>query len=611
MDNAGMLQAAIEAIEQGKFERARDILTRLLRQDQNNPNYWLWMSAAVQNRNDKKYCLENVLRFDPENSLAKQGLALLEFSPQSREVNIKPFKALQWTPELRLSPELKNQKSNYRTVRWVFGLIILISVVGGLFLLQYFINSSKTQTHAASIVSKTPLQIFTYTPSPTMIGAIPQSTPSGDKAEVQPTPLWAFLEATYTPTPIYINTPHPISEAYRAAMVAFGQSKWESAAGFFEQALRVEPTAADIFYYYGESLRNAGKLTQALDAYRSALQINPNFAAAYLGLARGMFSQGNEKEGLNNLNRAIQLDSHLVEAYLERANYDLAHNKWADAAADQQALEDLIPNSALLHLLKAKLALHNQDDKTALEEARLANSLDRTLLESYLVYGQAALVNGDFKIARDNLQIYLQYANKDGYAWYLFGRAIMKLANERELAHAWLVGLPKGLEIDKAMLAFQKADSNSCNKEDLFLYQSALYLEKLDGQNAVNDFIKVRSYAQGLSKQEENNDFWFAYNVGLGKAFFYAARNADALAQFNQAETLAKTPQQHAVVFFWRATIYEKDGKAYLANRDWLQLLKLPPGDIPEEFSQTIIEKRAMLTPSPTLKIGVTATPTP
>ncbi|MFN3309108.1 MAG: hypothetical protein ACK44E_07850 [Anaerolineales bacterium] len=55
MADEPLLQDAIEAIRQEKFERARDILTRLLRTDQKNPTYWLWMSAAVQTPKEKRY----------------------------------------------------------------------------------------------------------------------------------------------------------------------------------------------------------------------------------------------------------------------------------------------------------------------------------------------------------------------------------------------------------------------------------------------------------------------------------------------------------------------------------------------------------------------------
>ena len=39
-----------------------------------------------------------------------------------------------------------------------------------------------------------------------------------------------FLPETYTPVPIYVNTPHPVTEAYRAGLTAYEKSDWPSAA---------------------------------------------------------------------------------------------------------------------------------------------------------------------------------------------------------------------------------------------------------------------------------------------------------------------------------------------------------------------------------------------
>src|SRR5512137_1239843 len=81
-----MLQEAIEAIRQGQRARARDLLTRLLRTNQNNAEYWLWMSSVVETTKEQIYCLQTVLRIDPQNASARQGLILLGARPPEGEV---------------------------------------------------------------------------------------------------------------------------------------------------------------------------------------------------------------------------------------------------------------------------------------------------------------------------------------------------------------------------------------------------------------------------------------------------------------------------------------------------------------------------------------------
>ena len=77
-----MLHEAVDAIRRGQRARARDLLTRLLRADQKNPQYWLWMSSVVESSNEQIYCLNSVLKADPHNQSARQGLVLLGALPQ-------------------------------------------------------------------------------------------------------------------------------------------------------------------------------------------------------------------------------------------------------------------------------------------------------------------------------------------------------------------------------------------------------------------------------------------------------------------------------------------------------------------------------------------------
>ena len=605
-----MLQDAIDAIRQEKYDRARDLLTRLIRQDQDNPTYWLWMSAAVQNRREKIYCLQNVIRNDPQNQVAKQGLVLLGASPIPKNAPIKPADHRKWNADLRLPPDLITESNRKNRSLWLFGggLGILVFIL--ILLLGFKLAASKSPQRFVVAITKTEGVLPSYTPSPTFIGYVAQPTVTAGELEKQPTPLWAMLPATYTPTPIYINTPHPISEAYRAGMLAYEQSNWTSAANFFAQALQVETNAADIAYYLAESQRNSGNYSEAEKQYQRAIQLNPNFAPAYLGLARIQFKQGKKDAGLANLNKAIQLDSNFAEAYIERANYFLSQNKLAEAEVDVAKLSGLLPLSPLPHILKAKLALNKGDFDVAEEEANQAFELDRTLIETYLLYGNSALLNQDYGLAQDKLQVYLQYVKKDGLAWYLYGRAIAEMGSIKDLQQDWTVGMSNPQNAEKALSALQKAEINKSNESDLPLYRSSLYLELKDGQQAVNDLLNGRAVVMELNKMGQAPDMWFAYQIALARAFFYSGRYSDAVSQLNLAETLAKEGQQKALVYYWRGFVYDKDGKQSLANRDWLALAGLPAEVIPEKFRPTIEERLLQLTPTPRSTIE-TGTPTP
>ena len=60
-----------------------------------------------------------------------------------------------------------------------------------------------------------------------------------------PTPLAFFLDSTYTPTPIYVDTPHPLTEDYRSAMNAYRKGNWDGVIQFMEGLLGADPEAVD------------------------------------------------------------------------------------------------------------------------------------------------------------------------------------------------------------------------------------------------------------------------------------------------------------------------------------------------------------------------------
>ena len=84
-----MLEQAVEALRQGNRTLARDLLTRLLKVNQNSVKYWIWMSATVDTLKERVYCLETVLKLEPGNEVAKRGLMLLGARPPAK--NVRPF----------------------------------------------------------------------------------------------------------------------------------------------------------------------------------------------------------------------------------------------------------------------------------------------------------------------------------------------------------------------------------------------------------------------------------------------------------------------------------------------------------------------------------------
>jgi tetratricopeptide (TPR) repeat protein len=279
-----MFEEAIGALRQENPARARELLTRLIKANQKNVTYWLWMSAAVETTKERVYCLETILKLDPRNEAAQRGLTILGARPPDRRV--KPFqmnRSRAWEDKLLLENE-----SPHQTVLGSFAsnplTRLAATVLTGLVLI------------AAVLVIGISSRAAVFQPGgllPVLGSATPTATEI-DIGQIQvaskqaPTPLAVLLGVSYTATPVYVNTPRaPISAAaYRLAQEAEARGDWDQ---YAEQMLKVqemEPTAADVQYLVAEKFRIEGACSRALFYYNEALKIDSAFAPGYLGLAR-------------------------------------------------------------------------------------------------------------------------------------------------------------------------------------------------------------------------------------------------------------------------------------------------------------------------------------
>jgi tetratricopeptide (TPR) repeat protein len=73
-----LLQQGIAAARAGQREEARTLLMQVVEADERNEQAWLWLAGVVDDPEDMRTCLENVLDLNPGNIKAQQGLAWIE-----------------------------------------------------------------------------------------------------------------------------------------------------------------------------------------------------------------------------------------------------------------------------------------------------------------------------------------------------------------------------------------------------------------------------------------------------------------------------------------------------------------------------------------------------
>ncbi len=89
-DSESILQLGIEAARAGDKAEARELFRLVTREDASNAQGWLWLAGVAEDRDEKRTALEHVLQIDPNNDLARKGLAALGGGRESGPAAVPP-----------------------------------------------------------------------------------------------------------------------------------------------------------------------------------------------------------------------------------------------------------------------------------------------------------------------------------------------------------------------------------------------------------------------------------------------------------------------------------------------------------------------------------------
>lgn len=580
-----MLKEAIEAIRAGDKKRARDLLTRLLKADQKNAQYWIWLSAVVETQKERIYCLQTALQADPENEAAKRGLIIFGALPP--DPSIPPFPVNRprlWEKKLKIENEPKVKFFSWANpVMRIIIILVGVIVAMGSFIGGYTIFYANQK----AIPSATPTRRPTFTSTQTPTNTIPPDLRTATPTFMGPTPLWMFLDATYTPTPLYVGTENPgtANGAVRAGLRFFTEGDYKSAMVLFQQAQALEPGAADIFYYIGETYRAQGNFRKARDEYQQAINTDGNFAPGFLGRAIANLAINPKADVINDLNEAIRLDPHYTDAYIERGEFLMAANP-SSAKADFTAAVQNSPNSALAHLYLAKVELDLGENEAALQAAQQANQLDITLIPVYLALARAYISTGQSEKAVSVLETYAVFEPTDSNAFLDLGTAYNSAGEYRQ-----------------AVDILNKAIDANPGDADGYLQRGMAYMNLQNFKLAEDDFKSAITYRP--------TDF--TAQLDLGKVYGMQDKPGDAYIQIEQkAYPLAKSNEEKAQIYYWEAIYMEEIGDSLSiqgAENAWYQLIALPVSAMPAEWRVQAFD-HLKITPTFTKTLTPTMTPT-
>ena len=569
-----LLEQAVEALRQNDRALARELLTRLIKANQKEVTYWIWMSAAVDTPKERVYCLETALKLDPANETAKRGLMLMGARPPDPDV--KPFSINRprvWEDKLFLDNEAPYQTGlrgflanpATRLAATVLTGALLISVV-----VLIGINQQAAVFRPGGLIASGPTATFSPTPTYANISQLQGSTPNA------PTPLAVVLGISYTPTPLYVSTPRaPVSaDIYRAAQAAHARGDWDAYLQAMLQVQQMEPTAPDIQYEIAERYRLNGDCSKALFYFNESLKIDDGFAPAYLGLARARLCSDPGANVLSFYQTAQDLDPGYGEVYLDRAEFLMGRRDFEGALPDLEQARRLMPNSALVHLGLAQAYLTQGDLARAVLSAERAYAIDQTLLPAYYYLGRAYVESGEYDKAIPLLNTYMTYEPRDGAGFALLGQALAQTGNYQAAVEA----LNQALRLDR-------------NQVDSYAYLGTSYLELGNLAGAEVNFRRAIEFYPDS----------FDANIGLTQIYYRKGTFGTAYLQAETAYARAETDGERALAVYWRALAHEGRESWAEAIKDWNTLLNMPGGAVTAEMRLEAREHlRSIATPTRT-----------
>jgi len=567
------------ALEQGDRFQARDQLASLLKEDQDNVEYWLLMSTVVESNKERIYCLNKVLDIDHRNEEARLGLILFgAVDPGS--VRPGEIKKKDWTRDLPDISKKEKSKKQEKKSRYNYKQLIPLGV--GSFIILLLVVFSGILPGTRSIFSpRLTITPMTWTPSVDPNSGVLTGTPN----PILQIPIGQVLSATYTPTPAYVLTPHPGYGTYQTALDAYSKGDFETMLTYMLQT-EGQLETPDIVFLVGEALRNLGRYNEALEKYNRALFLDPAFAPAYYGRALITKVLDPTYDIKVDLDQTLLLDPAFGEVNLARAKYYLEQGSYQLAYEDASQGILFLPESPLAHYYRAEALLELKDYPEAEKSIMSALLYDINYVPSYLVYGRVSLETGKPVQALELLTRYEPYdPQKTWVFYYSLGKAVYLTGND----------------LNDAIELLDRAESMGGEDLDMYQTRGKIYAELGQYEQAVSDAFMARN----LDRDD------FDATLFLGKVLFENQQFTFSTVYLNIAKELAQDEVDLAHVYYWRALAYEELGSFDKSVADWRNLISLPLAYVPDEWEYIAVEKLLpTATPSPTYTFTPTLTPT-
>ena len=157
--SAEKLHKAIASIKAGNKSAAIPLLREILQADPNNETAWTWLYASVDQVDQKRYCLQQVLKINPDNQNARAALIKIDRhalaqtpqpSAQKHRSAIQEAVAPQQQRDAFRSAPKTHTNSN-RTIYWLGSAALVLLICAALGIAGYWVYQNSLSNNQFTV----------------------------------------------------------------------------------------------------------------------------------------------------------------------------------------------------------------------------------------------------------------------------------------------------------------------------------------------------------------------------------------------------------------------------------------------------------------------------
>ncbi|MCL2688632.1 MAG: tetratricopeptide repeat protein [Chitinispirillia bacterium] len=202
---------------------------------------------------------------------------------------------------------------------------------------------------------------------------------------------------------------------YNKGIELFNKGRLDEAIREFNQAIRLDPNSAEMYYNRGKIYLRVD-FDMAIADFDQALRLNASFDAAYNNRGLAYFNKGDIDMAIADFDQALRLNPNCDIAYSNRGNVYFYKDDFDMAIADYDQALRLNPISVETYFSRGNVYVLKGDFDMAIADYDQTLLLNPVFGEAYFSRGLAYSNKGDFDMAITNFETALQINPNHAYA---------------------------------------------------------------------------------------------------------------------------------------------------------------------------------------------------